>query len=159
MKKGLLMCMVLVLASVAVLVGQVRAGEMEDLIAAAKQEIIDLRMPYTSDHEIDYDPITQVLTVGFRTGPEFTYNYNLYYLLWWDAQFIALDCFERRDLPVKEVGVFTNLEDNSGILLSITKADYVRKYANAANGMGKWIDLSDSFLWDEEKEEWRAISK
>lgn len=144
---------------VAALVGQSQAGETKDLIAAASQEIIDLRMPYTSDYEIDYDQTTQVLTVGFKTDPEFTYNYNLYYLLWWDCQFIALECFERRDIPVKAVGVYTNLEDNSGILLSITKADYVRKYANAANGMGKWIDLSDSFLWDEENEEWRAIAK
>ncbi len=149
----------LVIVIVAALVGQIQAGETEDLIAAASQEIIDLRMPYTSDYEINYDQTTQVLTVGFKTGPEFTYNYNLYYLLWWDCQFIALDCFERRDIPVKAVGVYTNLEDNSGILLSITKADYVRKYANAANGMGKWIDLSDSFLWDEENEEWRAIAK
>lgn len=149
----------LVIVIVAALVGQIQAGETEDLIAAASQEIIDLRMPYTSDYEINYDQATQVLTVGFKTGPEFTYNYNLYYLLWWDCQFIALDCFERRDIPVKAVGVYTNLEDNSGILLSITKADYVRKYANAANGMGKWIDLSDSFLWDEENEEWRAIAK
>ncbi len=149
----------LVIVIVAALVGQIQAGETEDLIAAASQEIIDLRMPYTSDYKINYDQTTQVLTVGFKTGPEFTYNYNLYYLLWWDCQFIALDCFERRDIPVKAVGVYTNLEDNSGILLSITKADYVRKYANAANGMGKWIDLSDSFLWDEENEEWRAIAK
>lgn len=149
----------LVIVIVAALVGQIQAGETEDLIAAASQEIIDLRMPYTSDYEIDYDQTTQVLTVGFKTGPEFSYNYNLYYLLWWDCQFIALDCFERRDIPVKAVGVYANLEYNSGILLSITKADYVRKYANAANGMGKWIDLSDSFLWDEENEEWRAIAK
>lgn len=149
----------LVIVIVTALVGQIQAGESEDLIAAASQEIIDLRMPYTGDYEIDYDQTTQVLTVGFKTGPEFTYNYNLYYLLWWDCQFMALDCFERRDIPVKAVGVYTNLEDNSGILLSITKADYVRKYANAANGMGKWIDLSDSFLWDEENEEWRAIAK
>ena len=149
----------LVIVIVAALVGQIQAGETEDLIAAASQEIIDLRMPYTSDYEINYDQTTQVLTVGFKTGPEFTYSYNLYYLLWWDCQFIALDCFERRDIPVKAVGVYTNLEDNSGILLSITKADYVRKYANAANSMGKWIDLSDSFLWDEENEEWRAIAK
>lgn len=159
MRKGLLICMVLVLVSVAVLVGQIQAGEMEDLIAAAKQEIIDLRMPYTSDYEIDYNPTTQVLTVGFVTGPEFEYNYNLYYLLWWDAQFIALDCFERRDIPVKVVGVFTNLEDNSGVMLALTKSAYIKKYANAANGMGKWIDLSDSFVWDEEKKEWRAIAK
>lgn len=150
---------VLIIVLVATLIGQAQAGEMEDLIAAASQEIIDLRMPYTSDYEINYDQTTQILMVGFKTGPKFTYNYNLYYLLWWDCQFIALDCFERRDIPVKAVGVYTNLEDNSGILLSVTKVDYVRKHANAANGMGKWIDLSDSFLWDEENEEWRAVAK
>ena len=149
----------LVIVIVTALVGQIQAGETEDLIAAASQEIIDLRMPYTSDYEINYDQTTQVLTVVFRTGPEFTWNYNLYYLLWWDAQFIALDCFERRDLPVKAVGVVTNLNDNSGIMLAVTESVYIRKYANAANGMGKWIDLSDSFLWDEENEGWEPIAK
>jgi len=145
----------LVIAIVAALVGQIQAGETEDLIAAASQEIIDLRMPYTGDYEINYDQTTRLLTVGFVTEPKFKWNYNLYYLLWWDCQFIALDCFERRDLPVVVVGVFTNLEDGSGPMLWMTKAIYVKKYANAANGMGKWIDLSDSFLWDEENEEWR----
>lgn len=74
---------------------------------------------------------------------------------WWDAQFIALDCFQRRGILVDSVSVITNFVDGSGLMKATTKISYIRKYANATHGMGKWLDLTDMFLWDEEAESWK----
>lgn len=134
------------------------ANEREDLIKAAKEEIEDLRLPYTGNYEITYEQEKKSVTVTFETLEEFKVNYNLYYLRWWDAQFIALDCFQRRDIPVDSVSVITNFIDGSGPMKAITKAPYIRKYANATHGMGKWLDLTDSFLWNEETKEWDPVS-
>ncbi len=84
------MAIVLVLVIVATL-SRVQASEREDLIAVATQEIKGLGMPYTTDYEIDYDATSQRLTVAFVTSPKFKWNYNLFYLLWWDCQFIELN--------------------------------------------------------------------
>lgn len=54
---------------------------------------------------------------------------------WWDAQFIALDCFRRRNIPVEVVRVESNFVDGSGPLVAITQTSYVEKYANAADSM------------------------
>lgn len=137
----------------------VQATETEKLIQAAIQEIKDLAMVYTDEHQVSYNPETKLVVVNFRTGSKFKYNYNQYYLLWWDMQFIALNAFEKRDLKVDTIGVFTNLEDNSGLMMMMTDAPYIRKYANAVHGMGRWLDLTDGFLWDEANENWRPVSK
>lgn len=134
------------------------ASEREDLIKAAKEEIEDLRLPYTGNYTITYEQENKSVTIVFETLPEFKVNYNLYYMRWWDAQFIALDCFKKRDIPVGNVSVITNFVDGSGPMKATTKASYIRKYANATHGMGKWLDLTDSFLWDEGTKEWNPLT-
>jgi len=137
----------------------VQASEREKLIQAASQEIEDLALPYTGNHQVEYNPEKCSLIVSFDTSRKFKYNYNLYYLLWWDMQFIALSAFEKRDIPVYIVGVYTNLEDNSGLFLMMTEASHVTKYANATYGMGRWLDLTDSYIWDEASQNWRPVPK
>lgn len=135
------------------------AGEREELTKAAVQEIEGLALPYTHFHQVEYDPEKKLVIVKFRTGPKFKWNLNLYYLLWWDMQFVALRAFEKRDLMVETVGVITNFEDGSGLLLMLTKASYIRKYANAIHGMGKWLDLTDGYHWDEASQKWQPVPK
>ena len=137
----------------------VQAGETEKLTQAAVQEIESLAFPYTHFHQVEYDPGKRLVMVKFKTGSGFKWNLNQYYLLWWDMQFIALNAFAKRGLKVDKVGVITNLEDNSGLFLMMTEATYITKYANAAYGMTRWLDLTDSYLWDEENQNWRAVPK
>ena len=135
------------------------ATEREKLIEVAIQEIKDMAFPYTDNHQVEYNSEKRSVIVSFDTGSNFKYNYNQYYLLWWDMQFIALSAFEKRDLKIEVVGVYTNLEDNSGLFLMVTEAPYIRKYANATYGMGRWLDLTDSFIWDEASQNWRPVPK
>lgn len=134
------------------------ATEREALIKAAKEEIEDLALPYTDNYEITYEQEKKSVIVVFETLPKFKVNYSLFYMRWWDAQFIALDCFQRRDILVDSVSVITNFVDRSGLMKATTKAPYITKYANATHGMGKWLDLTDSFLWDEEAKDWNPVS-
>jgi len=131
--------------------------EKELLLKAAKNEIEDLALPYTSNYEITYDEEKKSLIVIFETSEKFKVNYNLYYLRWWDAQFIALDCFERRDIPLNSISVITNFVGRSQLMRATTKVLFVRRYANVLDGMGKWLDLTESFLWDEKTESWQPI--
>lgn len=125
--------------------------ERQMLIEAAAEETASLSLAYTDSYEVTYDEDEQGVLVRFRTLPNFKVNYNLFYLQWWDAQFIALDCFQRRDIPVKAVRVETNFVDGSGPLAAITSAAFIKKYANAAYGMTRWLDLSTLLLYDEER--------
>lgn len=131
------------------------AGEREDLIKVATQEIIDLAFPYTHFHQVQYDQ--EIVIVKFITGKGYEWKLNQYYLLWWDCQFVALNAFVNRGLTVNEVGVITNLEDGSGLFLMLTKAPYIKKYANAAYGMSRWLDLTNSYIWKNEK--WNLVGK
>lgn len=135
------------------------ATEREELTKAAVQEIESLALPYTHFHQVEYDPGKCLVVVKFKTGSQFKWNYNLFYLLWWDMQFVALNAFEKRDLKIETVGVITNYEDGSGPLLMMTKAVYIRKYANAVHGMGKWLDLTDGYHWDEASQKWDPVPK
>ena len=134
------------------------ANEREALIKAAKEEIEDLRLPYTGNYDITYEQENKSVLVVFETLPEFKVNYSLFYMRWWDAQFIALDCFQRRDIPVESISVITNFVGGSRLMKATTKASYIKKYANATHEMGKWLDLTDSFLWNEETKEWDPVS-
>lgn len=135
------------------------ASEREELIKAATQEIESLALPYTHFHQVEYDPGKRLVMVKFKTGSQFKWNYNLFYLLWWDMQFIALNAFEKRGLKVETVGIITNYEDGSGPLLMVTKAVYIKKYANAAYGMGRWLDLTDGYHWNEASQKWQPVPK
>lgn len=135
------------------------ATEREDLIRVATQEIESLAMPYTHFHQVEYEPEDQLLMVKFKTGSGFKWNLNQFYLLWWDMQFIALDAFEKREIPVNAVAVITNFEDGSGPFLMMTESAYIRKYANATYGMTRWLDLTDSYTWDEQEEKWSLVPK
>lgn len=132
--------------------------ERQKLIEAAAQEIEDLGLPYTDDYKISYNEDKAEVLVNFRTLPKFNVNYNLFYQRWWDAQFIALDCFRRRNIPVEVVRVETNFVDGSGPLAAITQTSYIEKYANAADGMTFWLDLSTLLLYDEE-EGWKEAPR
>lgn len=134
------------------------ATEREDLIRAATQEIESLAMPYTHFYQVEYDPSRRLVMVKFKTGNSFKWNYNQFYLLWWDCQFITLNAFAKRDLKVDKVGVITNFEDG-GLFLMVTQSPYIQKYANAVHGMGKWLDLTDGYTWDEASQEWSPVSK
>lgn len=72
-----------------------------------------------------FSVVLSEVVVRFRTLPNFKVNYNLYYGRWWDAQFIALDCFRRRNISVEVVRVETNFVDGSGPMAAITQTSYI----------------------------------
>ena len=152
MKKIILLVVMMVVSFT--LVGFTQT-EKELLMKAAKNEIEDLALPYTSNYEITYDEEEKSLLVIFETSEKFKVNYNLFYLRWWDCQFIALDCFEKRDIPLNSISVITNFVDGSRLWRATTKVLFIRRYANVLDGMGKWLDLTEGFLWDEKTESWQ----
>ena len=154
--RKIILLMVMVMMVSFTLVGFAQT-EKELLIKAAKNEIEDLALPYTSNYEITYDEEDRSLVIIFDTSEEFKVDYNIFYLRWWDAQFIALDCFERRDIPLNSISVITNFVDRNDLFKASTKVLFVRRYANILDGMWRWLDLTEGFLWDKKTESWQPV--
>ena len=145
------------------LVGQVRAATEAELlklrVQAATEVTISMALPWTSDHTIKYDPEKKVVVYKFNSEIGREPNYALFYQRWWDAQFIALSCFEEVELKVIELRVITNFHDGSGYMLANTLAPFVRKFANAKKGMTSWLSMTDCYLWDEKEKKWNKLAK
>lgn len=147
-------------------VGQVQAEDSPKhldlrIMAATDVTIVETmrKMPFTSDHTVEYDWDSGVIRYIFNTETAKNPNSALFYQVWWDAQFMALIHFEAMELRVTEIEVITDIDSSSEYggsvyILCRTPAAGVRKFANADDGMTLWRLCTESFLWDSDAEIW-----